>query len=153
MRKVELLNLRKYDIRFRERKIAVHTAKSHKTRIINIDLKITILLYFYCRKLKDNELLFKLSSTYVSCEFHKLMKHSNLKKITLHDIRHIYASFLLSKLQNSANSILFVSKQLRTFFCCWNTTNLFTHYKFWQEEHYKVYESYIKTKKLSFLFS
>lgn len=108
MRKVELLRLRKYDINF----ITVQTAKNHKTRIIHIDLKITIILFFYCRNLKDDELLFKFSSVTVSCDFHRIMKQSNIKKITLHDIRHIYASFLLSKLQNSANSILFVSNQL-----------------------------------------
>lgn len=112
MRKVELLRIKKYDINFRNRTIVVRTAKNHKTRIIHIDLKITIVLFFYCRNLQDDELLFKLSSVTVSCDFHRIIERSNIKKITLRDIRHIYASYLLSRLRNSANSILFVSSQL-----------------------------------------
>lgn len=114
MRKVELLRLRKFDINFRRRKITIQSAKNHLVREIDIDLKITILLFFYCRKLKDSDLLFNFSTTYVSIEFYQVMRKSNLKRITLHDIRHIYASYLLSQLKNSANSIIFVQKQLRT---------------------------------------
>lgn len=114
MRKVELLRVRKFDIDFRHRKLTVQSAKNHQIRVIDIDLKITIMLYFYCRKLKDSDLLFNFKSSCVSVEFYSIMKKSNLKIITLHDIRHIYASFVLARLRNSANSIVFVSKQLRT---------------------------------------
>ena len=117
MRKIELLNVRKYDIDFRNRKIAVQSAKTHKTRIINIDIKITIMLYLHCRKLNDNDHIFNFSSSYVSYEFHRKMKKANFRRITLCDIRHIYASVLLSKLNNSANSLLFVQRQLRTCYC------------------------------------
>lgn len=115
MRKIEILRLRKHDINFKQRKIVVQSAKSNKLRTINIDLKLTIILFFYCKKLNDNELLFNLKSNYVSVTFHQILKQSNLKKITFHDIRHIYASYLLSKLKNHANAIIIVQQQLRTF--------------------------------------
>ena len=105
-------------------------AKNHKTRIVHLDLKITILLYLHCRKLNEGDLLFNFSSVYVSYEFLRIMRKSDIKKITLHDIRHIYASFLLSKLNNSANSLLFVSRQLRSFFINHNTYYIFTYYEF-----------------------
>lgn len=115
MRKVEILRLRKYDINFKQRKIVVQSAKSHRLRIINIDFKLTIILFLYCKNLKDDELLFKLKSNYVSVTFYQILKQSNLRKITFHDIRHIYASYLLSKLKNYANAIIIVQQQLRSF--------------------------------------
>ncbi len=115
MRRIEILRLKKQDIKFKERKIVVHSAKNHKLRIIDIDLKLSIILYFYCRNLKDDEVLFKIKSSYVSIYFHIIMKKSNLRKITFHDTRHVYASFLLSKLKNHANAIIVVQLQLRTF--------------------------------------
>lgn len=115
MRKVEALRLQKQDINFKERTILVRSAKNHKERLIIIDLKLTIILYFYCLHLTDDDLLFNISYVEVSNEFNRIMKNAKIKKITIHDIRHIYASFLLSKLKNSANSILVVQQQLRTF--------------------------------------
>ena len=126
MRRVEILNLRKKDINFKEKKIVIVSAKSHKTRIIYIDLKLTSVLFLYCRNLTDNDLLFRIDKNYVSIIFHKTIKKSNLKTITFHDIRHIYASFLLSKLSNKANAILVVQHQLRTFYCCRNIRYLFS---------------------------
>lgn len=121
MRKIELLRVKKYDIDFKNRKITIQSAKNHKTRIINIDIKIAVMLYFHCRKLNDDDYIFNFSSSYVSYEFHRRMKKANFRKITLHDIRHIYASLLLSKLKNSANSIIFVQHQLRTCYSSRNT--------------------------------
>jgi len=115
MRKIEILHLKKHDINFKQRKIVVQSAKSNKLRTINIDLKLTIILFFYCKSLKDDELLFKLKSNYVSVTFYQKLKQSNLRKITFHDIRHIYASYLLSNLKNRANAIIIVQQQLRTF--------------------------------------
>lgn len=117
MRKIEILRLRKCDIKFKERKIIIQSAKNHRTRIVDIDFKLAIILYFYCKNLKDDELLFKLKSNYVSIIFHQIIKKSKLRKITFHDLRHIYASFLLSKLRNHANAILVVQQQLRSFNC------------------------------------
>lgn len=114
MRKIEILRLKKYDIDFKQRKIVIQSAKNHKIRIINIDLKLTIILFFYCIKLDDDELLFKIKSSYVSVMFHEIMRKSKLRKITFHDIRHIYASYLLSKLRNHANAIIIVQQQLRS---------------------------------------
>lgn len=112
MRKAEILRLRKHDINFKERKIYVQSVKNNKNRIIDIDFKLVIILYFYCRKLNSTDLLFNLKSSYVSIYFHKIMQKSDLQKITFHDMRHIHASFLLSKLRNNANAILIVSKRL-----------------------------------------
>lgn len=117
MRKVEILNLKKRNIKFKEKKIVIQSAKTHKTRIIDIDLKLAIILFFYCSNLKDDDLLFNLKSNYVSVLFYQKVKKSNLQKITFHDLRHLYASYLLSKLKNSANSIQTVQLQLRTFYC------------------------------------
>jgi len=115
MRKIEILRLKKKDIKFREKKIVVQSAKNHKTRIIDIDLKLTIILYFYCRKLKNDSFLFDFKSNYVSAKFHKIIESSNLSKVTFHDLRHIYASYLLSNLRNHANAIIIVQRQLRSF--------------------------------------
>lgn len=112
MRKVEILRLHKRDIKFRNRKIVVQSAKNHKIRIIDIDFKLAIILFFYCRNLKDDDLLFTIKSNSVSVLFYSIMQKSNLRKITFHDLRHIHTSFLLSKLRNHANAILVVADRL-----------------------------------------
>lgn len=115
MRKIEILRLKKQDINFKERKMIVQSAKTNKIRIIDIDLKLTIILYFYCKKLKNDELLFKLNSNSVSVLFYYRIKNSNIQKVTFHDLRHLHASYLLSKLRNHANAIIVVQLRLRSF--------------------------------------
>lgn len=114
MRKIEILRLKKQDIKFKERRIVVQSAKNHKIRIVDIDFKLAIILYFYCKNLKDDELLFKFKSSYISIVFYQAIKKSNLRKITFHDLRHLHASYLLSKLKNNANAIIIVQLRLRT---------------------------------------
>ena len=114
MRKIEILHIQKQDIKFRERKLVVKSAKNHKIRIIDIDLKLTIILFFYCKNLKYDDYLFHLKSSYVSVSFYNRMRNSNLKKILFHVLRHIYASYLLSNIRNPANAILVVQNQLRS---------------------------------------
>lgn len=130
MRKVELLQLKKEDIDFKNRTILVQSAKSNKIRYIYIDLKLTIILYLYCRKLKHDELLFKFHSAYVSIYFHKTIVNSKLKQITFHDIRHIYASFLLANLKNNANALFIVQRQLRSCNCNRNSYDLCSCFKY-----------------------
>lgn len=124
MRKTELLRVQKQDINFFKRTIIVQSAKNHKLRVVHIDLKLAIKLFFYCRKLDDTELLFKLDCNYVSATFCNIMRKSKLQRISFHDLRHIYASYLLSKSKNKANVILSVSRQLRSFKCSRNVTNI-----------------------------
>ena len=126
MRKTELLKIQKQDIDFFKRTIIVQSAKSHKLRVVHIDLKLTVILFVYCFKLHDEDFLFVLDSRYVSATFYNIIKKSKLQKICFHDLRHIYASYILSKSKNKANTILSVSHQLRSFKRRRNSSNIFS---------------------------
>ncbi len=114
MRKTEILRIKKEDILFQDRKLIVHSAKNSKDRLIDIDLKLTIILFLYCIKnnISERDLLFKVKSNSVSVMFYVTMKKSKLRKITFHDLRHIHASYILSK-SKRANTIKALQKRLR----------------------------------------
>lgn len=128
MRRSEILALQKKDIDFKKKKIIVNKSlcgfnkkdlyiketKSSKIRIIDVDLKLTIILFSYTFKMKNEDYLFKIQPTMLSNTFCSILAKSKLQHIRFHDLRHIHASLLLTNSKNKAITLKLVQERLRT---------------------------------------
>ena len=86
--------------------------KNNRARIISLDLRCSIFLYFLLKKTKEDR-LFTLNTNTITNKFCTIRKlNPKLKDIRLYDLRHIHACYLLSKLQNNANCIKIVQERL-----------------------------------------
>lgn len=134
MRKGELLALTKKDFRYKkilflnlpvsivvknnrvydleEKETINKLPKNNRARIVTLDLKCSWFLYKLFKKTKNNN-LFNLNTNVVTTKFCAARKlNPKLKNIRLHDLRHIHACYLLSKLKNNANCIKIVQERL-----------------------------------------
>lgn len=95
----------------------VKLTKTNTFRCVDLDLKCSIFLYFYFKKIDSK--LFHFASNTIATKFHKIIKKENLTKtqqIRFYDLRHIHASYLIANSKNQAYMLKIIQERLRTFF-------------------------------------
>ncbi len=102
LRRSELLNLRIRDVDSSRMLIHLHSAKGNKDRIVPLSETVLELLRTYYKQYKPEEYLFEgqfggqYSEKSLQEVFHKAKEKAQIrKKITLHTLRHSYATHLL----------------------------------------------------------
>jgi integrase/recombinase XerD len=128
LRRSELINLRITDIDMDRKVIYIRMAKGNKDRITLLSEKIQIVLHDYIAKYKPSEWLFEGATRqrYSESSLQKVFKHALLKSgikkyVTLHSLRHSFATHLLE----SGTDIRYIQALLGHSSC--KTTEIYTH--------------------------
>ena len=124
----ELLNLKLNDIDFERKVITIKRAKSKKDRIVMLSEKLIPLLKQYYNQYQPTEFLFenpqggKYSATSIRSFYKRSLKNAGIqKKVTIHTLRHSFATHLLE----NGTDIRYIQKLLGHKKL--ETTQIYTH--------------------------